>query len=174
MDCEDGLEYDAGLCYKKCDSGFYGVGPVCWANTPASWIACGMGAAANAQACAETVFDQVTSIGNMALNIATAGASKVASMTKDAAADLKKQFENLKKIANVNEKVQDVITKGQGKFPVTEAGKSTAEILKADLNTVTSEDIVRVSSQISALVDPSGASDVIATYTYPKCSILRL
>lgn len=110
----------------------------------------------------------------MALNIATAGASKVASMTKDAAADLKKQFENLKKIANVNEKVQDVITKGQGKFPVTEAGKSTAEILKADLNTVTSEDIVRVSAQISALVDPSGASDVIATYTYPKCSILRL
>lgn len=27
-----GDEYDAGLCYTKCKSGYHGVGPVCWQN----------------------------------------------------------------------------------------------------------------------------------------------
>lgn len=26
-------EYDAGLCYERCEEGYHGVGPVCWANT---------------------------------------------------------------------------------------------------------------------------------------------
>lgn len=26
-------ELDAGLCYEKCEGGYNGVGPVCWANT---------------------------------------------------------------------------------------------------------------------------------------------
>jgi len=29
-DCAAGLEYDAGLCYPKCKTGYNGVGPVCW------------------------------------------------------------------------------------------------------------------------------------------------
>jgi hypothetical protein len=28
--CAPGQDKDAGLCYKKCDAGFHGVGPVCW------------------------------------------------------------------------------------------------------------------------------------------------
>ena len=32
--CPDDLEEDTGLCYTKCNDGFYGVGPVCWANCP--------------------------------------------------------------------------------------------------------------------------------------------
>jgi hypothetical protein len=26
-------DLDAGLCYQKCDEGYHGVGPVCWANS---------------------------------------------------------------------------------------------------------------------------------------------
>lgn len=26
-------EYDAGLCYERCEQGYHGVGPVCWADT---------------------------------------------------------------------------------------------------------------------------------------------
>lgn len=176
MSCAAGLEYDAGLCYKTCKAGFYGVGPVCWANAPANWVGCGMGAATTKKVCSDAVFDQVTSVGNMALNIATAGAGKAGSIAKDAAkaAELKKKFEALKKLVNASEKVQSAISKGQGKFPATDAGKGVADILKADLDAVTPEDIVRVSAQISALVDPSGASDVIAAYAYPKCSTLKL
>jgi hypothetical protein len=29
----DKSEYDAGLCYERCESGYNGVGPVCWAQT---------------------------------------------------------------------------------------------------------------------------------------------
>jgi hypothetical protein len=31
--CEANEEEDAGLCYDKCDKGYKGVGPVCWANS---------------------------------------------------------------------------------------------------------------------------------------------
>lgn len=29
-DCPSHLEYDAGLCYKRCPEGYLGVGPMCW------------------------------------------------------------------------------------------------------------------------------------------------
>lgn len=32
-----GKDKDAGLCYPKCPSGMYGLGPVCWQNCPAGW-----------------------------------------------------------------------------------------------------------------------------------------
>ena len=31
--CRPTEELDAGLCYKKCDQGYNGVGPVCWAES---------------------------------------------------------------------------------------------------------------------------------------------
>jgi hypothetical protein len=31
-DCGSGRQYDAGLCYDDCRSGYHGVGPVCWLN----------------------------------------------------------------------------------------------------------------------------------------------
>ena len=34
MTCPPGLEEDAALCYTRCTSGFYGVGPVCWETCP--------------------------------------------------------------------------------------------------------------------------------------------
>ena len=58
-----------------------------------------MGAAATKKACSDAVFDQETNIGNLALNIATAGAGKAALIAKSSSkvSKLKQQFENLKK-----------------------------------------------------------------------------
>ena len=36
LKCKDDEEYDAGLCYKKCRSGYKGIGPVCWAGCPSN------------------------------------------------------------------------------------------------------------------------------------------
>lgn len=36
-DCGPGMEYDAGLCYPKCQAGYVGVGPVCWRSCPAGY-----------------------------------------------------------------------------------------------------------------------------------------
>jgi len=32
--CRKGLETDAGLCYRYCGRGYYGIGPVCWKRCP--------------------------------------------------------------------------------------------------------------------------------------------
>lgn len=46
MVCRSGLEYDAGLCYDKCDSGYDGIGPVCWSYCPPEApVSCGAGCA---------------------------------------------------------------------------------------------------------------------------------
>ncbi len=39
--CADSEDKDAGLCYKKCDTGYTGVGPVCWADNCSFWNAKG-------------------------------------------------------------------------------------------------------------------------------------
>ena len=36
LKCSDNEDYDAGLCYPKCKSGYKGVGPVCWEKCPSS------------------------------------------------------------------------------------------------------------------------------------------
>lgn len=63
---------------------------------------------------------------------------------------------------------------GQGKFPVTEAGKSVKDTLEANSSDLTPEDIIRVSSQLASLVDPTGGSDVVGSYTYPLCSKIKV
>ncbi|MDC0682364.1 hypothetical protein [Sorangium atrum] len=35
--CGAGQQYDAGLCYPACASGYYGVGPVCWQSCPSGY-----------------------------------------------------------------------------------------------------------------------------------------
>jgi hypothetical protein len=32
--CPADQDKDVGLCYKRCDTNFTGVGPVCWENCP--------------------------------------------------------------------------------------------------------------------------------------------
>lgn len=40
--CSSNEEQNGALCYPKCYSGFHGVGPVCWQNTPAGWTDMGL------------------------------------------------------------------------------------------------------------------------------------
>lgn len=37
LTCDANEDYDAGLCYPKCQEGFSGVGPVCWKRCPAGY-----------------------------------------------------------------------------------------------------------------------------------------
>jgi hypothetical protein len=64
-----------------------------------------MGAATSSSVCASIIFDQVSSVGEMALSIATLGSSSAATGAADAAelstmrkkfAELKKAYENSK------------------------------------------------------------------------------
>ena len=63
FNCPPGKVKDAGLCYKRCREGYYGVGPVCWVNNPDGWVGCGMGSAITKKACAGVIFGQIASVG---------------------------------------------------------------------------------------------------------------
>jgi len=62
MVCGGGKQQDAGLCYTPCRDGYNGVGPVCWARQPSSYVDCGLGYAINSTACGLLVTDQVIGV----------------------------------------------------------------------------------------------------------------
>lgn len=177
--CGSGRDKDAGLCYKKCRKGFDGVGPVCWGEKPKGWVNCGMGAAKDKKTCGSIVFDQVTSVGEIALFVATAGSSgaaeeaaeapeKAAELSKlrkkyeemKAAWDRIKEEERVKKAIDAAEKAEKV---GGTAWQAYQAGQTAA-------NAVTPADMARVAAQIAAIVDPTGVSSAVAAYSYSKCS----
>jgi hypothetical protein len=79
--CRSDQDFDAGLCYPKCPAGTTGVGPVCWGSCPADMpVNCGASCAKSSAACAESILNQVSSTGELALNAASlaTGAGPVA------------------------------------------------------------------------------------------------
>ncbi len=141
-DCNSDQDYDAGLCYSKCAEKMTGVGPVCWGNPPANWVNCGMGAAKDSTICTNTIFDQVSSVGNLALSVATMGASVAANAVKKVAqaAQLKKQYDQLKKLADTSERIKRGLDVAMQKDTKETAGlKSTVDILNSDTESLSPE-----------------------------------
>jgi len=173
--CGNGQVRDAGLCYKKCRVGFDGVGPVCWGQPPKRWVQCGMGAAKDSKTCAGIVFDQVASVGEMAMFAASLGSSSAATggakgakssarlaKLKAQFAKMKKAFDKIKDSKNVKKAIKAAEAAGNVK-----AGYDASQTAA---NAVTEEDMVRAAAEIAAILDPTGVSSTVAAYTYPKCS----
>ena len=168
--CAADEQYDAGLCYKKCPANYSGVGPVCWGQTPKEWVGCGMGAASSGGKCGEVIFDQVASVAEVALNIATLGAGNAA--TKPARfARLKKLFQEAKTgnakfaeaVAGRANTTQGNVRTGLGYFDTANDGGDLSDV-----------EIVALAASVASLVDPSGVSGVVSTYMADKCSALDL
>ncbi|ETW08141.1 hypothetical protein H310_02481 [Aphanomyces invadans] len=145
--CPAGQENQAGLCYKTCTGGFKGVGPVCWGQPPSGWVNCGMGAAVDSFTCAEILADQILSVGQLALNVVSGGASS----------GLKSGWKLIKSkglIKKLRKKVDGKL--GFDFLDKLEASKDPA-------------DMVRLAASITAMLDPTGASDVVQAYAYSTC-----
>jgi len=174
--CAAGQQYDAGLCYDNCPQYYSGVGPVCWMQTPETWVGCGMGAASSGDKCAEAVWDQVTSVGEAALNIATLGAGNAVTKPlkfaklKEAYKAAKKANANFGKAADAAEKAGETAYAAQGsvrtRLGILETASSGEELSDMDL--------VALAANVASLADPSGVSGIIGAYTHPKCSALGL
>ncbi len=172
--CDSGKENDAGLCYPKCSAGYTGVGPVCWAaaptlgTPPTKWVDCGMGAAASSKVCGSIIFNQVSTVGNMALSVATLGASSGATAAVSAPekasrlASLKANYVKMKA-------AWDRLKNSTEYKSVIAANKAATAIDTAE-DAVTAEDMARVAAEIASMIDPSGAAATVAAYTYPQCS----
>lgn len=52
-------DYDAGLCYENCDSGYHGVGPVCWADSQGV----GIGKVLTPESCEDSGYPGYTDMG---------------------------------------------------------------------------------------------------------------
>lgn len=160
---------DAGLCYPSCKDGYHGVGPVCWSTVPDGWVDCGLGAAKSVQDCLDVVTSQVTSVVQLAFNLGTlalggegAAEDLVSEDTEQELGDYKKLLKGFKAILKAYPKIKQDIEDGKSKHLTAE------ELLGLDALTKPA-DIVRVSTQIAALFDPTGIAGVIAAYSYPTC-----
>jgi hypothetical protein len=131
-----------------------------------------MGAAKNSFTCANIVFGQVQSVGQLAFNIATlpsgAGvASGAASAASKSArlADLKDKYMALKALYRQHEQAIEAAM-----IAKRAAGAEVHNVQLIDDDVVTEEDIIRISAEIAAIADPTGVAGAVAAYTYPKCS----
>ncbi len=174
--CGKGEQKDAGLCYKNCRAGYGSIGPVCWGKKPKGWVACGMGAAKDRKTCASIVFGQVSSVGTMAMNIATmggSGAATAAASSEEKAsrlAKLKKQYADMKAAYDAAKKSSKALQDAEKAYNAADRASKTYKAANTAQNVVTEEDIIRLSAQILAIVDTSGVAATVGAYTYPKCS----
>ncbi len=60
--CRDNKILQAGLCYESCRSGYNGVGPVCWADTPKGYVDCFTGYAKSLSICASVMASQTMAV----------------------------------------------------------------------------------------------------------------
>lgn len=175
LSCAAGTDYDAGLCYRRCRRGFKGVGPVCWGQAPRGWVSCGMGAAKNSQACRSAMSNQVMSVGTLALTVASLGTSTAAvGATKSVSSarkltELRAKLAKLQQVYKRNKKDIDRLSKAKK----SSTARQEAALLRMNARRASPEDIARVSAQIAAVLDPSGVSDTVAAYTFPKCNKVR-
>lgn len=164
--CKADQDWDAALCYPKCKSGYNGVGPVCWGKNPSGWVDCGFGSAQDGETCAQVIVDQITSVGEVALTVASLGTSAAAMKGADFAskfADFQKQF---KKSRDQNEKFRDAIDTIDA---IADAAGDMVDV-QTLLNSDNPVDQARAAAEIAALFDPTGVMSVVAAYAYPTCS----
>lgn len=76
MQCDEGFDNDAGLCYKKCGDNAHGIGPVCWGMCNGKFPhRCGFGCATDKDACSKVILNQISSSVQFGVNVAVLAAS---------------------------------------------------------------------------------------------------
>jgi len=68
--CGKGEVLQGGACFATCAAGLDGVGGACWPQAPKAWLACGIGAAKDAQSCAGIKLDPVAMVKHHAVALA--------------------------------------------------------------------------------------------------------
>ncbi|RRB07308.1 hypothetical protein [Larkinella rosea] len=156
--CSGGKENQAGLCYASCETGFHGVGPVCWANECPSVFPfkCAAGCAKSSGECISATLNQVVTplemVGNIVGIAFTGGGSAVA---KSAAKT------STKTIARVT-------IKEQLKRKAREMGKELAEsTVENAANTFYEAQLTGEFSWED--LDPTGVANVVKAFNKPLC-----
>jgi len=165
--CDGGKQYDAGLCYSQCSTGYYGIGPVCWQNCPPSFpSACGAGCATTKDMCSSEVRGQVMSVLEVAANVATTVSTFGAGTAAKAAAETAGKAAIKAAVKKSATQVTKEAAKKVIQNSMVRSGTATLAMNQADqLAAVASgSDDYELSS-----LDPTGIMAAVNSYNHDKC-----
>ena len=168
--CGKGEVLQGGSCYVACPQGFEGVGGMCWPQAPKAWLACGTGAAKDAQSCAAIKLDPVAMVRLHAValgreaNVPAAPGQQVTRLVSlhGKYRELAAAYNTAKDSAQFKRDLAAWNQANQGKesfIPLDDTGAPTTEPA-----------MVRHAMQLAAIAGASGGLD---TGGYPKCSTIK-
>lgn len=168
VSCAKGEVLQGGACFASCAAGYDGVGGKCWPQPPKAWVACGIGAAKDADSCAAAKFDAVALVRQNAVllgreaNVATG--DKVMRLVALSARfrELAAAYASAKDTPQFKRDLAAWTQANQGKDSFTPFGDPDAP--------VTESAMLRHAVQLAAIAGFAGANDAPA---YPKCSTIK-
>jgi hypothetical protein len=163
MVCSSNLQYDAGLCYQPCAANQHGIGPVCWGTCPAGMVACGAGCASSAGTCSNAIISQITSVLDVATNLASAvvsfGGSTAARAAVTATVKLTLSAEGR---AVLRQKILDKLVEQAAGAIAMETLETTAEAMTH---------AAEVGTLDATALDPTGIAAVVQAFDHPVCGL---
>ncbi|KAG1655057.1 hypothetical protein FOA52_009720 [Chlamydomonas sp. UWO 241] len=164
---------NAGLCYKSCGDHYYGLATICWEKCSNTQVDCGAGCAKTSEDCGLSVFNQVFSVVVAVANIATAGGVGQVKDALDAAkttvktayqAAFREEF-----VAMTSQDIYDQLNRHfdtvTRDYIINEWALIEADQMAAALGWM----IADVALTVGALLDPTGAIQIAASYAKPLC-----
>jgi hypothetical protein len=160
--CSGGKENQGGLCYRPCEAGYKGIGPVCWANECPSVFPtkCAAGCAKSSNACFSSIMNQTVSVlefaGNIAGLVLTGGSANAAKAGAKTAGKVVAK-ETIKQTLKRKSK---------------EIGKELAE--NAAENAASTFFDAQSTGEFSwEDLDPTGVANVVKAFNQPLCKDFR-
>ncbi|MES2319901.1 MAG: hypothetical protein V4631_20670 [Pseudomonadota bacterium] len=168
--CGKGEVLQGGTCFAACAPGYDGVGGACWPQPPKAWVACGMGAAKDAESCAAAKFDTIASLKHHAValgrdgNVPAAAGQQVMRLVALHAKfrELLDAYASAKDTPQFKRDLAAWNLANQGKDSFTPPDDTGAP--------VTEPAMMKHAVQFAAIAGFSGGADSAA---YPKCSAVK-
>jgi hypothetical protein len=168
--CRAGLDADGGLCYAKCPAGTSGVGPVCWSGCPPDMpVNCGASCAKSTAACAESIVNQVTSTGELVLNVASfiTGAGPAAKAGLTAARNTARATGKKVLSKEARRAAMDAV-KRKLREQAAKEGKNMSE--QALENAASALEFAKEQGEFDwTMLDPTGVGEVVKAFYKPVC-----
>jgi Beta/Gamma crystallin len=160
--CSGGKQNQGGLCYRPCEAGYKGIGPVCWADACPSVFPtkCAAGCAKSSNACFSSIMNQTVSVlefaGNIAGLVLTGGGANAAKAGAKTAGKV----------------VAKETIKQTLKRKAKEMGKELAE--NAAENAASTFFDAQATGEFSwEDLDPTGIANVVKAFNQPLCKDYR-
>ncbi len=163
-------QYDAGLCYKTCSTGYNGIGPVCWGQCPPELpVDCGAMCGKSASDCVSSISQMVLSVGQVAAKIA----ETVATLGASAGADAAIQAAKASAIATIKATAKKIAPQ----VAKIGAGAIVNELKKQGLDEKMAQQLAKVTTDPETFdymgflkdVDPTGIAKVVDSFNKKIC-----